>query len=118
MERIYEFLKIFMEYDSISINEVAKLLDVNYTNILSEFNFIFEIGYIHIVSNENSSPSLLTKRGNLPINAQLAITQRGRIAYENYEKKQKSDKLKNIRDWITLAVAVATLIVTIVNIFL
>lgn len=115
---IYEFLRIFTDYNSISITEIAKLLKVNYVNIISEIRFIFEKGYICKLSNEHSSPSIQTSNGDLPINIQLQITTKGRIVYKNYKKKVKKDKIQNIRDWITLLVAIVTLIATVVGIIL
>lgn len=115
---IYGFLKIFTDYDSISITEAAKLLKVNYIEIISEISYIFEKGYICKLSNEHSSPSISTSNGDLPINTQLMITTEGRIAYKNYKKKIKKDNIQNIRDWVTLIVAIVTLIATVVGIIL
>lgn len=100
-----EFLKLFNERNSLSLSDLAAILNADAFNLTGPINYMLEQNYIKI------DPNISAIEGDyLTLDKQLEITYYGRITLNTELKSIKKYKYIEFRAWITLAIAIAAFI--------
>lgn len=99
----YQLLKLFSKRNSLSAEDVAAIYDGNWVTAFKLISYLEGCGYVHKLSFPEDADSRT---------AQYAIEPDGILAVSGYRKQVFKSVVLEIRDWLTLIVALVTLVIT------
>lgn len=104
-------LKLYLERESLSASDLALLSNGNSRDYLEPILYLVDRMYLEVMPlyNDNHPKKL---------NIKYRITPDGRRALEAEEKERRRYKHNEIRAWITLAIAIAAFILSVVSMIL
>lgn len=100
-----EYLKVFKKRNSLSLIQLAAILDVGPLDIAESINYMRDLNYLRISHNHS-----ILNGDDLTLDAPLEITHYGKVSFENELKSRKSHKLNQLFNFGTLLIALAAFI--------
>lgn len=106
-----ELLRLFYKRETLSLNDLAAIYDVNFFSFAKPIDYLIAIGYLEIDTNY-----AIIHGSDLTPESPIILTQKGKIALESELTNRRIFIFTEFRAWFTLAIAVISLIVSIVAI--
>ena len=97
--------------------QLSAILDVGLVPLSEPISFLRKQGYLRIEPNYRTVRNM-TQDDEIFVDTPLEITFEGKVALEDYRKEKRSTKFKELRAWITLAIACASFILAIISLLL
>lgn len=115
--QIFNILNQYSTHNSLSLSQLSVLCNYEFEVIIQNLNYLRKQKYVRIVPNYALTHNLT---GDSPIDTDtpIEITVEGKIALDVYREERRNFKFVETRAWITLAIALAALVVSIVALFL
>ena len=104
-------LELYSKRKHLSLSGLAAICDSNVFGVLEPVSYLIEKGYLQIEPNFAS-----LEGSDLTPDAPIIITHNGLVALEAELKKRRNYKHSEFRNWFTLAIAIVSLIVSIIAI--
>lgn len=111
-----EILRIYSSRGVLTLNQLSTVLNVDWMRLGEPVNYLRHLKYLCFEPN-HAMLNGLTAESPLSMDDPLVITFMERAAFEHEEQSRKRCKYNEVRAWITLAIAVIALIVSIVALF-
>lgn len=106
-------LELIAKYGSLSVPILELLLKFESVDIPGTIEYLYQRGYIEIEPNYAISNNRAKEDFNM-IGTPFVITAEGKAALEESYQSAKYRKFNEIRSWITLAIAFAALVVSVI----
>ena len=107
-------LKVFLKHQPISIKDLKRFINVRNIPIEETTGYLFDKGFLHIDPNYAVMRNLL-KDPTLSVEYPLSVTVQGKAALEADVESRHYRTLNEIRAWVTLAISVIALILSIIS---
>lgn len=109
----FKVLEIFSSRRSLTLSQLSAILNIDWMNLSEPVNRLRSLSYLRFEPNHAVMEGL-TKDSPLSVDSPLVISFEGRAALEQELKERKQFKYTEFRAWLTLAVAVVALIVSVI----
>lgn len=111
----YALLETFEKRASLSLVELGAIFNVGALDMVEPVKYYMHLGYIGVTGSYNDDGC---NSQEIKMNTPLKITMKGRSVLDEEIKARKSEKRMILHDWINSVVAVAALILAILNLIL
>ena len=101
----YKLLELFNQRTSLSLLELAAILNVECRSIAEATYCLLDSGYLRKAITPDCD-----QESDFSFNLPLMITYKGKAALEEHRKTKRYYWFNELRAWITLAIALATFI--------
>lgn len=109
----FEILQLYSSRSSLSLLQLGAILNKDAFNLAEPINYLRAKDYLKIEPNHAMLNSLSDKEF-ISLDTPLVITYLGKIAIESEAKERQHFKFTEFRAWVTLAIALIALILSIV----
>lgn len=109
----FEILKLFPGRKNLSLSQIQAIYNGDVISLSKPVNYLRNLGYLQIDPNFSPAHSSGDKT-YISVDTPLVITYLGEIALQTEEKSRRKDFLTEFRAWVTLAIAIIALIVSII----
>lgn len=113
-KKLIVILQLFAERSALSLHDLAVLGNTGPAVLAEDVVYLHREGYLKVDGNYALLHDL--KDGELTQDAPLVLTVAGRVALQNKLDAQKERRFNEIRAWITLAIAFAALVISIISV--
>lgn len=102
-------LRFYSNYDSLSLYDLSSLMNCGLDIFSSRVRWLFKNGYLEVfdVRREN--------KDEYTVSTKLRITQDGINYLSQHRIHTRNHRVNEIRAWITLGIAVAAFILSVIN---
>lgn len=109
----FDLLKLYSSRNSLTLSQLQAVLDKSDMELSAPISYLRSNGYLKIL------PSFIKRadveeQGYIAPDTPLMISFEGKIALEAELKERKRFKYNEFRAWVTLGIAIAALIVSII----
>lgn len=112
-KRSLDILSLIKRFDGLTLEMLAKLTSYSSEDLVLSVSYLRENEYIKANNQDIHADPLLSK--GISPDTLLVITEKGLDALQQHQKMHKEEFLKEIRAWITLAIALTSLILSLMN---
>lgn len=109
----YYLLKLYSQRTTVSLRELSAICNKEIRFISGSVRVLIDQKYLEIIPDP-----LNDIKTDLTMDAPIRITTEGHIAFENESKERRHFKFNEIRAWITLAIALVALVLSVIDIFI
>ena len=113
----FELLQLYSIRNTLSLFQLEAILNQDVFSLAKPINYLRDKEYLEILPSHAISKKL-DKDSDISPNTPLSITYLGKAALETEIKARKHFKYNEIRAWITLAIAIAAFILSVISLCL
>lgn len=113
-KKLRKILKLYVSRPSLSMKDVGILFGVSPFDCSDDVCYLLEHDYLEVEPNY-AIMNNISSSDSTPIDAPLSITVSGRVALDQVMDSVKYRRFNEIRAWITLAISILALIISIVK---